>query len=347
MNMKLRLTSIALALSLLGSAAAWAQTMGGMMHNHGGESPKPAADSMAGHGDHAQHAAPSSPKKDGMETMGHGDMRQGTMNQGEMAGNEMAGMDHGDMGSAQGGTPPPDARDPHAYSGGYRLDSGPYAKSPRQLRLADEHRFLSLHLNRLERAGNAAGTHLAYDAQLRYGTDYNRLVIRAEGEQAEGNVAPETRTEVMWSHAYGPFWDIQAGVRSDTGAEPVRNWFGFGVQGLAPYWFEVDAFAYIGEGGRTALRLGAEYELLLTQKLVLQPRVEFNAYGQADEARGLGSGLSDVTTGLRLRYEISPQFAPYVGVEWASKLGATADLARATGESTEENRWVAGVRIWF
>jgi copper resistance protein B len=316
--------------------------MDGMTHDHGSESRKPVASGMAGHGDHTQQATPAGSRPGGMGAMDHGDM-----NQGDMANDDMAAMNHGDMGSAQGGSPPPDARDPHAYSGGFQLDSGPYALAPRQLRLADEHRFLTLQLNRLERAGNTAGTHLAYDAQLRYGTDYERLVIRAEGEQAEGNAAPETRTEVMWSHAYGPFWDVQAGVRSDIGVDPTRNWLGFGVQGLAPYWFEIDAFAYLGEGGRTALRLGTEYELLLTQKLVLQPRAELNAYGQADEARGLGSGLSDVTAGLRLRYEINRQLAPYVGVEWASKLGATADMARAAGESVEENRWVAGVRVWF
>ena len=95
------------------------------------------------------------------------------------------------------------------------------------------------------------------------------------------------------------------------------------------------------------MRLGAEYEILLTQKLILQPRVEFNIYGQADEAREIGGGLSSGTAALRLRYEINRQFAPYVGVEWKGKYGATADLARTAGDRTEESRWVAGVRFWF
>ena len=126
-----------------------------------------------------------------------------------------------------------------------------------------------------------------------------------------------------------------------------RTWAAFGIQGLAPYWFELDLTGYVGEEGRTALRLSAEYELLLTQRLVLQPRLEANLYGKSDEARGIGSGLSDAVAGLRLRYEVNRQFAPYVGVEWASKFGQTADLAKAEGNPRSETLWVAGVRFWF
>ena len=138
-----------------------------------------------------------------------------------------------------------------------------------------------------------------------------------------------------------------AGLRYDSGIAPDRKWLAVGVQGLAPYWFEVDAAAYIGEQGRTALRLSAEYELLLTQKLVLQPRVEANFYGQRDAARELGAGLSSLITGVRLRYEIRREFAPYVGVEWGGKFGGTADYARATGVRAHETRVVAGVRFWY
>ena len=119
------------------------------------------------------------------------------------------------------------------------------------------------------------------------------------------------------------------------------------IQGLAPYWFEVGATAYLGGNGRTALRLGAEYDVLLTQKLILQPRAEFSLYGKDDVAREIGSGLSNGVIGLRLRYEINRHLAPYIGVERSSKFGQTADLARAGGERTAETRWVAGVRFWF
>jgi copper resistance protein B len=143
------------------------------------------------------------------------------------------------------------------------------------------------------------------------------------------------------------YWDVQLGVRQDGGTGPNRSWLAVGVQGLAPYWFEIDAAAYVSDEGRSALRLEAEYELLLTQRLVLQPRLEVNFYGKQDAERGLGSGLSDLTAGLRLRYEIRRELAPYVGIEWAGKFGATADYAEAEGEDRHETRVVAGVRFWY
>ncbi|MHB1216412.1 MAG: copper resistance protein B [Thiobacillus sp.] len=256
------------------------------------------------------------------------------------------GMDHGDM-DMQGGSAPPDARDPHAYSGGYALDSGKYVlPGSRQLRLADEHSFGSLLVDRLERVDTSDGYATAYDAQAWFGRDYNRLVVKAEGDYGEGKLQ-EARTELLWGHAIAIFWDTQLGARYDSGVGPDRSWLAFGVQGLAPYWFEVDATAYVGEEGRTALRLSGEYELLITQRLILQPRLELNAYGKSDEALSIGSGLSDITAGLRLRYEFTRQIAPYVGVERAEKLGRSADLARAAGEKSDETRWVAGVRFWF
>ena len=136
-------------------------------------------------------------------------------------------------------------------------------------------------------------------------------------------------------------------MRYDSGVGPSRTWLAAGVQGLAPYWFEVDAAAYVSSGGRTALRLSADYELLVTQRLIVQPRIEANIYGKSDLARDIGKGLSDVTTGVRVRYEFSRQFAPYIGVEWANRFGQTADLARAAGEPTRNTRYVAGVRFWF
>ncbi len=309
--MKHRLHTLALALALLGATSLHAQTAVG---DHGGH---------AGHAASAPVAAPTAPAP--------------------------AAADHAAMGSpqAQGGSAPADARDPHAYSGGYQLGAGQYALSgTRQLKLADEHNFGALLVNRFERANSSYENSFSYDAQAWFGRDYDRLVIKAEGDLVNGKTL-EARTEALWGHAVAPFWDAQLGLRADSGGGPERRWLALGMQGLAPYWFELDATAYVGEGGRTALRLGAEYELLLTQKLILQPRVEFNFYGQADEAREIGAGLSSGTAGLRLRYEINRQLAPYVGVEWKGKYGATADLARNEGARTEETRWVAGLRFWF
>lgn len=255
-----------------------------------------------------------------------------------------APMDHGAM---QGGAAPDDARDPHAYSGGHALGTGPYALGPtRPLHLADEHIFATLRLDRLERVDGRDGRAGAYEAQARIGRTYDHFVVKAEGEVAGGRLH-EARTELLWGHAVAPFWDLQSGLRHDGGMGRDRAWLALGVQGLAPYWFELEAMAYVGERGRTALRLGAEYEGLLTQKLVVQPRIEANLYGKSDPERNLGRGLADLTAGVRLRYEFTRQLAPYVGVEWAGRYGQTADLARARGERTRDTRWLAGLRFWF
>jgi copper resistance protein B len=259
---------------------------------------------------------------------------------------DMSNMDHGSM-SIQEEAAPAGPRDPHAYSDGYTLESGQYVlPGPRQLRLADEHNFGALLVNRLERLYTSNNNATAYDAQAWFGRDYDRLVIKAEGDIAKGKLQ-DARTELLWGHAIASFWDTQLGVRHDSGVGPDRSWLAFGVQGLAPYWFEIEATAYAGDNGKTALRLSAEYELLLTQKLILQPSIEVNLYGKNDMARNIGSGVSDVVTGLRLRYEFTRQFAPYAGIERAGKFGETANLVRAAGEKTSETRWVAGVRFWF
>jgi copper resistance protein B len=256
-------------------------------------------------------------------------------------------MDHGNM-KMQGGSAPPDARDPNAYSGGYTLESGPYAlPGPRLLRLSDEHYFGSVLVDRLEWAHSNDGGAGDYEATAWFGNSYNRLVIKAEGEVARSELQ-EARTEALWGHAVATYWDAQLGVRNDyTNGGSSRNWLAFGVQGLAPYWFELDVTGYIGNDGRTALRLAGEYELLLTQKLILQPRAEANLYGKSDAENGIGSGLSDLSVGLRLRYEITRQFAPYIGVAWAGKFGQTADMALADGEKTNDTTWVVGLRFWF
>ncbi len=249
----------------------------------------------------------------------------------------MPGMDHGTM---QGGPAPADARDPHAYSGGY--DFGPIPRP----RMGDEDNYRSLLVDRLERVRTRDNSSTEYDLQAWFGRDYDRAVLKAEGD-IDGGKFQNAHTDLLWGHAVRAYWDTQLGVRHDSGVGPERSWLAFGVQGLAPYWFEVDIAAYLGEGGRSALRLEAEYELLLTQKLILQPRIEANVYGKRDAARELGAGLSDLSAGVRLRYEIRREFAPYIGIERAGKYGATADYARAAGEDAKETRLVAGLRFWF
>jgi len=275
--------------------------------------------------EHAGHAPPVVAPAADMEPMNH---------------DAMPGMDHGAHAAMQQASEPAGLRDPHAYSDGYDFSQFPMRHAGHELK------FGVVRVDRFESVRSGGDTVTTYDLQASYGGDFDRAVVKAEGEFAGGELA-DAKTELLWSHAVAAFWNSQLGVRYDGGAGPERSWLAFGVQGLAPYWFEVDATAYVGAEGRTALRVDAEYELLLTQKLILQPRIAADLYGSSDAGRGIGSGLSDLATGLRLRYAICRELAPYVGVEWAGKFGATADYARAAGADTKETRAVAGVRFWF
>jgi copper resistance protein B len=244
-----------------------------------------------------------------------------------------------DMSAMQGGSPPPDARDPHAYAGGQ--DFGPY-----RLELMDMHNHGAFRAENFETTRTNGRTETAFDLEAWFGQTYDRAVLKSEGGFSGGEIA-QARTELLWGHAFAPFWDAQLGTRYDSGPGPNRTWLAVGVQGLAPYWFEVEATAYVGEASRSALRFDASYELLLTQKLILQPRLEMNFYGKRDAERALGSGLADAVASLRLRYEIRRELAPYVGVEWLRKYGETEDLARAAGEDPCDARFVLGLRFWF
>ena len=184
-----------------------------------------------------------------------------------------------------------------------------------------------------------------WDAEAWYGTDYNKAWLRSEGNRIDGEY--EGLAELFWDRIVGRWWHAQAGVRHDFHDGPSRDWIGLGVQGLAPHWFEVEATVYFGEQSRTAARFSGEFELLITQRLVLQPKVEFDLYGKDDPQNAIGSGLADSEIGLRLRYEIRRELAPYVGVVWTRSYGDTADFARAAGDDVDELRFVAGLRVWF
>ena len=245
-----------------------------------------------------------------------------------------------DMGAKQGGAPPSDARDPDVYSNGLSL--GPMDG----MDMADHQRHGQVLLDRLEATHSNSGNGQALDAQAWYGSDLDKLWLKVDGERSNGKLGA-TRTEALWNHAIAPYWGLQTGIRHDFGDGPGRTWAAIGVQGLSPYWFGVQATAYVGQGGRTAARLEAEYDILLTQRLVLQPNAKLSLYGRNDPERGIGSGLSDIEAGLRLRYEVSRKFAPYIGVVWKGKLGQTADYARESGHAVRETQVVGGVRMWF
>lgn len=190
------------------------------------------------------------------------------------------------------------------------------------------------------------GDALAWDLEAWAGTDSGRVLLRAEGERVEGETL-ENRLELLGWRPLTSRWDLVAGLRQDLEPEADRTYGALGVQGLAPGWVHVEATAYYGERGQFGLSLKAGPELLLTNRLLLAPLVELDAWGKDDDVNGIGNGLSRVTAGLRLRYEIRRKFAPYAGVEWTGKLADTADLARDAGESVRDARWVAGLRLWF
>lgn len=187
---------------------------------------------------------------------------------------------------------------------------------------------------------------LNVDSKGWIGRDVNRLWFRAEGE-GERTDLEHAEAHVLYGRAVARWWDVVAGVRQDVGPGPNRTWAAVGVQGLAPYWFEVEATAYVGAEGRTHVRLETEYELLITNRLVLQPLAEVEIYGKSDPERGIGAGQSSADFGLRVRYEFKREFAPYVGVTWNHKFFDTADFAREDGESVRSTRLAVGVRLWF
>jgi copper resistance protein B len=190
------------------------------------------------------------------------------------------------------------------------------------------------------------GSSAAWQAQAWYGGDYDKLWLKTEGQRNHG-ASREARAELLWDRIIAPWWNLQAGVRRDFGEGPARSWLAFGVAGLAPGRFDVEATLYAGDAGRSAARFKVEYNLLLTQRCVMQPEIESNLYGKEDPDRRLGSGLANVDIAVRLRYELRREFAPYVGVVWSRYFAGSAGFARADGLRADEWRFVSGLRIWF
>ncbi|MBX8483712.1 copper resistance protein B [Pseudomonas cichorii] len=190
------------------------------------------------------------------------------------------------------------------------------------------------------------GSTLAWDLKGWIGGDIDRLWIRSEGERTDGKTG-DAEIQALWGHAISPWWDLVAGARQDFKPGDPQTWAAFGIQGMALSSFEAQATAFVGEAGQSAARLEGDYDLLLTNRLILQPTAELNVYGKNDPQPGIGSGLANTEIGLRLRYEIRREFAPYIGVSWNRTYGKTADYAREEGEDRSEAKLVMGIRMWF
>lgn len=206
--------------------------------------------------------------------------------------------------------------------------------------------FAALLVERLEWQQHSGDDALLWDATGWIGSDSSRLWLRSEGERTSG-AAGEGTLEAFWGRPVAAWWDLLAGVRRDFGPGASRSYLALGVQGLAPQWFHVEATAYAGEGGQVGAGLEVQYDWLLTQRLILGARGEALGWSDDDTPAGIGAGLASGSLGLRLRYEIRREFAPYVGIDWQGRFGDTADLARAAGERRRETSAVAGVRFWF
>ncbi|WP_411291053.1 copper resistance protein B [Sphingorhabdus sp.] len=186
-----------------------------------------------------------------------------------------------------------------------------------------------------------------FEGEAFTGGNINRFGIKFEGEGAFGERIDDLELQALYSRAIAPYWNLQAGVRYDLKPDPSRTYLVAGVEGIAPYWFKVNAAGFVSNKGEVRARLEASYDQRITQSLILQPRIEANVAFQDIRAIGVGSGLTDFEAGLRLRYEIEQEIAPYIGVEWRKQTGATARFSRVAGEDPETISLVAGIRIWF
>jgi copper resistance protein B len=188
----------------------------------------------------------------------------------------------------------------------------------------------------------------SWDVRGWVGGDYNRLWFKTQGDHhIDGPVENGEEVQLRYSRLVSPFWDLAVGARYDVEPDPSRAYAVFALHGLAPYLYEVDADMFVSEEGDVSARLEVEYPLLLTQRLILQPSFELNFAAQEVKELRVGPGLSQVELGVRLRYEITRELAPYIGFVWERKVGRTADLARGVREEFDTPAFVVGMRFWF
>lgn len=280
---------------------------------------------------------------------GHASMDHSQMDHSQMKGLDHAAMGHGvmDMTPIPEGPPPASAGSgpPRAADAIWGADAMRASRSA----LRTEHGGMKVFWfqgDRAEYRGREGGDGYLWDVQGYYGGDLDKFWFKSEGEGTFGESPETAEIQGLWSHAIGPWWDFQAGVRQDL-AGPKRTHAVIGVQGLVPYMVEVDAAAFLSSKGDLTARFEAELDQRITQRLILQPRAEANLSAQDIPELGIGAGLDSLEAGLRLRYEIAREFAPYIGVEQEWKFGQSATYARSAGEDPSATNYVVGVRFWF
>ena len=268
------------------------------------------------------------------------------------AGMDMSGMDMSgagtpaggmtmDMGRMQGGKAPPDARNSDDYADGYRNSTLPGYE------MADKLSIPKVLVDELEFASGNEGQGVGWTVLVTQGQDDSKLWLRSQGlKNSKDRLDPESSVEALWWRSKSPFWGTLLGVRQDLG-KGATTWLAAGVEGLAPYWFDVQLTGYVGDDGRVGARAKGAYEVRFTNRLILTPQVETNLYSKRSPDRELGGGFSNVELSARLRYEVSRKFAPYVGFVWERALDDTADFRRADRQRPAEHRVVVGLRSWW
>ena len=221
----------------------------------------------------------------------------------------------------------------------------PYGDPP----VHDTMLFWHVLFNQLEGRTNGSETSLRWDGEAWAGTDYNRVWVKTEGFVNEEGTVEDGIHEVLYDRPIPVlrYFDWQAGLRYDLDSTPARPWSAIGIEGLAPGFFEVEGTLYVRDAGHVAARLNGSYDLLLTNRLIAQPQIEMNFYSKDDPERATGSGLAEIDTGLRVRYEITRKFGPYVGVAYTGRFGDTATFARREGEDAHVVRFIFGIRLWY
>jgi copper resistance protein B len=212
----------------------------------------------------------------------------------------------------------------------------------------DDDVFKHVIVDQLEGRTNGSDNELRWDSEGWIGTDENKLWLKSEGFVDNTQVSDGDQ-EALYDRPIPRmcYIDGQVGVRADLDSGPARTWAALGIEGMAPYFFQFVPTLYIRDAGNIAGRLSGSYDLLVTQRLIVQPEAELNFYNKDDPARRIGSGFSDLDAGVRLRYEVSRKFAPYVGFAYNGKYGSTASYARQAGETTSDPRFVFGLRLWY
>ena len=301
--------------------------------------------SQMNHGEMGQAEAVSSP-------LDHGQMDHSRMNHGQTPSQDMEGMDHSAMQMGSDADipllpPPPEAGSGPARAAVAIWGEEAMNEARRELvRETDGGMRFWFQGDRFEYRAREGKDGYLWDIQGYYGGDIDKFWFKSEGEGSFGEPIEGAEVQALWSRAIAPFFDFQAGVRQDlTG--PERTHAVIGIQGIAPYQFEVDAAAFVSTKGDVTARFEGELDQRITQRLILQPRAEIALSAQDIPELGIGAGLDRIEAGLRLRYEFAREFAPYVGVSQEWRIGDSADFARAAGEDPSVTNYVVGVRFWF